>query len=336
MSRFVDGAYTEPEVLGPSINGELYDFEPFIAPDESYLILSRIDNEETYPYADLYISFKNAAGNWTDAVPMDELNETYHEIGANVTRDGKYLFFLRSTYQGLSAHWVSADIINKYRSNMFSRINDIEIVADMLGNSSANWVDYNNDGHEDLFISYLDEVNQLFANNGNGSFTKITGDVIVSEGGSTSSSWGDYDNNGYIEPYITNGHAHVAATNYFYLNQGDGSFSKVTDDITVTTSGYPMTSTCADYDNDGNLDLYVVDIGATPDASPWTDRLYKGDGTGHFTRIESGDIANSYGAMSSGASWSDYDNDGDLDLMVLKVDSENLLFRNDGTTFTLI
>jgi len=116
LSRFVDGEYTEPEVLDPSIYGETNESEPFIAPDESYLILSRVDNESEIKYADLYISFKNDAGNWTQAVPMKELNEPYvHEIGANVTRDGKYLFFLRNTRDGLSAHWVSSDVIDNYR-----------------------------------------------------------------------------------------------------------------------------------------------------------------------------------------------------------------------------
>ncbi len=116
MSRFVDGEYAEPEALGPAINGETNDNEPFIAPDESYLILSRVDNKSEIKYADLYISFKNAAGAWIQAVPMEELNERYvHEVGANVTRDGKYLFFLRNTGAGLSAHWVSSAVIYKYR-----------------------------------------------------------------------------------------------------------------------------------------------------------------------------------------------------------------------------
>ena len=116
MSRLVDGEYTEPEALGPSINGPTYDLEPFIAPDESYLILSRVDNKSEIKYADLYISFKDAAGAWTRAVPMEALNEPYvHETAANVTRDGKYLFFLRNTKAGLSAHWVSAKVIDNYR-----------------------------------------------------------------------------------------------------------------------------------------------------------------------------------------------------------------------------
>lgn len=335
VSKFIEGEYQPAQPLPAEINSSsLYDHAPFIAPDESYIIFSR--SEESL-FAELYISFRNQDSSWTEAVSMDDLNQSgTNETAPNVTPDGKYLFYLHNTNEGLSAYWVSAEIINKYRSTQYTRIFDSEIVAESLNNSGCNWVDYNNDGYDDLFLLNNDGDNQLFANNGNGSFTEITGDIIVSEGGSKSSNWGDFDGNGYVEPYVSNGAPHESAINYLYLNDGDGSFSKVTDDISTTYLGFPGTSTCADYDNDGNLDIYVVDLGASPGASPWFDRLFKGDGTGHFTRIDTGVVAGGYPYMSSGVSWSDYDNDGDQDLLVLKIDSENMMFRNDGTNFTPI
>lgn len=116
LSRLVNGEYTDPEVMGPSINGSTYDHGPFIAPDESYLILSKIDFDSDNRYADLYISFRAPDGTWTEAKPMKELNErNTHEIAATVTRDGQYLFFLRNTKDGLSAHWVSSRVIDNYR-----------------------------------------------------------------------------------------------------------------------------------------------------------------------------------------------------------------------------
>jgi Tol biopolymer transport system component len=91
MSKFVEGRYTEPHNLGDAINSELPDVDPFIAPDESYLIFFRI-NDRTG--ADLYISFKNKDGSWTKATNMGEkINSTAREICPRVTPDGKYFFF---------------------------------------------------------------------------------------------------------------------------------------------------------------------------------------------------------------------------------------------------
>jgi hypothetical protein len=121
VSRFEDGIYQPTEVLGPNINTEQYDFSPFIAPDESYLIISRIVGETAKGYADLYISFRDGDGKWSKAVPMEVLNTRVHEMNPNVTRDGKYLFFLRNTWgdgwDGLSTHWVSAEIIDSYKTS---------------------------------------------------------------------------------------------------------------------------------------------------------------------------------------------------------------------------
>jgi hypothetical protein len=120
VSRFVDGQYTEVEALGPEINGPSLEqeFAPFIAPDESYLIFSYVDDGSSNPYADLFISFKNPNGSWTQAVPMEGLNaDGTHEMCANVTRDGQYLFFLKDAEgAGTAPHWVSADVINNYRA----------------------------------------------------------------------------------------------------------------------------------------------------------------------------------------------------------------------------
>ena len=93
VSKLENGKYLTPENLGNNINSEYYDIDPFIAPDESYLIFSSIrpggqgDN-------DLYISFRNSDGSWSKAVNMgSDINSYAHEIHPFVSRDGKYLFF---------------------------------------------------------------------------------------------------------------------------------------------------------------------------------------------------------------------------------------------------
>jgi len=92
MSRWVDGKYTQPENLGDSINTPDNEYEPYISPDESYLIFMA-----TYPNglgnADLYISHR-VDGVWSKAKKLPEpINSSATEWGAKVTRDGKYLFF---------------------------------------------------------------------------------------------------------------------------------------------------------------------------------------------------------------------------------------------------
>ena len=115
VSTFVDGTYQEPVALGCAINSEHGEGSPFIAPDESYLIFSRVDRSSSRK-SELFISFHTTNGTWTEAKSMDKLNrDGVHELCPTVSRDGKYLFFLRNTPDGLSPHWVSASIINEYR-----------------------------------------------------------------------------------------------------------------------------------------------------------------------------------------------------------------------------
>jgi hypothetical protein len=115
VSAFVDGTYQEPVALGSAVNGAHDAYCPFIAPDESYLIFSRVDRSSSRK-AELFISFRSSGGTWAEAKSMDKLNRGgVHEICPFVSRDGKYLFFLRNTREGLSPHWVSAGVIDDYR-----------------------------------------------------------------------------------------------------------------------------------------------------------------------------------------------------------------------------
>ena len=93
MSRFVDGNHDEPENLGESINTDDLDLDPFIAPDESYIIFARLDKERK-GNADLYISFMKDNGTWAQAKNMGEkINSDGWEFCPTVSPDKKYLFF---------------------------------------------------------------------------------------------------------------------------------------------------------------------------------------------------------------------------------------------------
>ncbi|TFG74501.1 MAG: hypothetical protein E4H23_11925 [Chrysiogenales bacterium] len=93
ISRFENDQYAEPENLGSAINNEHFDMDPFIAPDESYLIFSS-SRPGGSGNNDLYISFRKPDGGWSAAVNMGSAVNSYaHEIHPFVSRDGKYLFF---------------------------------------------------------------------------------------------------------------------------------------------------------------------------------------------------------------------------------------------------
>lgn len=115
-SKFVDGHYITPEKLGNEINSEFPDIDPFIAPDESYLIFHSF-RESGFGRADLYISFRKNDGTWTRALNMgDKINTADGDSSGRVSHDGKYFFFARSNLQARKSYWVSANIIEELRS----------------------------------------------------------------------------------------------------------------------------------------------------------------------------------------------------------------------------
>jgi hypothetical protein len=110
LARFDGEKYLEPMDLGEAINSDGKDLTPFIAPDESYLIFTRIGKGTRK--TDLYISFKNSDGGWTKAVDMEAgINTEHHDLCASVTPDAKYLFFLSQREGKYRIYWVDTGII---------------------------------------------------------------------------------------------------------------------------------------------------------------------------------------------------------------------------------
>ncbi|MFC2119241.1 TolB family protein, partial [Bacteroidota bacterium] len=113
MSEFINGDYSNPIRLGPHVNTEEgYENTPYIAPDESYIIFSRViwgSPEE----GELFISFKIADREWSEAISMDLLNENYSsQLCPNLSPDGNYLFYISQTSQGNTTFWIDAEIID--------------------------------------------------------------------------------------------------------------------------------------------------------------------------------------------------------------------------------
>ena len=231
--------------------------------------------------------------------------------------------------------------------------------------SGCAFLDYDNDGWLDIFAvdggvlpGYEGKLprNRLYRNQGDGTFSDVTSSagVAVTDYG-MGCCVGDYDNDGYDDIYVT-----CYGINSLFRNNGDGTFRDVAR-LAGVAGDFAWGVGCAflDYDNDGNLDLYVanyVDYSVfaaydnllpygVPSSSVPTDtkfyphpgifpgdfdRLYHNNGDGTFT-----DVTKSAGVLSPlgrgmGLVCTDYDNDGDVDIYVANDTVADYFYRNRG------
>jgi Tol biopolymer transport system component len=110
--RLVNGKYSKPENVGETINTELSESAPFIAPDESYLIFGKEAQGDRTVKSGLYIAFRDADGKWTKPTYMgDEINSG-GAASPYVSPDGRYLFFNSGRNGNYDVYWADAKIIS--------------------------------------------------------------------------------------------------------------------------------------------------------------------------------------------------------------------------------
>lgn len=181
--------------------------------------------------------------------------------------------------------------------------------------------DVNEDGRLDFFYHY--NSGKLFLSDGDGTYTEDSSGVSVHTGGSDKmgSAFADYDNDGDLDLFVCRWDS--GSRGYLWRNDS-GTFTDVTTSAGVDSTAAQASCCWGDYDNDGDLDLYIT----TP--SGGSNLLYQNQGDGTFVSVNEG-----AGASGDGhdAVFVDYDNDGDLDLAVIQEDSTNVLLAN-GTDNT--
>jgi hypothetical protein len=289
-------------------------------------------------YQDLFV-VNNMTGNKNNLLYMNNGNGTFTKVstGPLVTDGGSSYGCTCADYDndGYTDIFVANYNENNflYHNNgdgTFTKITTGAIVNDGGNSTGCAWGDYDNDGFVDLFVCNRNQPNFLYHNNGNGTFTKITTGVIVTNNSNSGGcAWCDYDNDGYLDLYGANA---GPAADFLYHNNGNGTFTQITNDPIVNDVLHSSGGSWGDYNNDGYMDLFVSGgvIGSG------VDRLFKNNGNGTFTKILNDPIV-TYNHWSGGSSWGDFNNDGYLDMFDGGYDGINLLFVNNGNgTFTRI
>jgi hypothetical protein len=192
---------------------------------------------------------------------------------------------------------------------------------------SINWFDYNNDSYLDCFIGndgIPSHTNYLFRNDDLVTFTEVAAGAGLTDNLSTlCAATADYDNDGDLDLFC--GNQTGSPTNVLYRNDG-GSFTDVTISSGLLTYSYTWGADWGDYDNDGNLDLYIANSNAA-------NQFFRNNGDGTFTEMAAS-LGIDDASQSFSTGWADYDNDGDLDLYVANGTGTDKLYQNNGSSFT--
>jgi len=213
----------------------------------------------------------------------------------------------------------------------FSEVYAGSITGVYIGSSA--WGDYDNDGDLDILLtgnyngSYSGGLAKIYQNTGSG-FTEVyPGSLQKSFWGSA--EWGDYDNDGDLDILLT-GHNGTTGFSKLYRNTGTG-FTEVYAGSLLGV--YFSSALWGDYDNDGDLDILLT---GTTNGSDYNSKIYQNTGTG-FTEVYAGSMmgVNSHECDNKSA-WGDYDNDGDLDILITGSSSGGLvskIYQNTGSGF---
>jgi len=250
-----------------------------------------------------------------------------------------------------------------YKNNRDGTFTDVTKKAGLVHAGWASSVtvgDYDNDGFDDLFITYYGH-NVLYHNNGDGTFSDVTRKAGLDQTAvhyGSGCTWLDYDRDGRLDLFVANylnttldklpkpgenpdctwkGVAvncgpRGLPTGFVQLfhNNGDGIFTDVSKQsgVSAASGSYPMTTVAADYDNDGWPDIYVA-----CDSTPSWLFHNQHDGTFREQALERGVALSEDGLEQAGmgVGIGDYDLDGNLDIFKTNfADDTNVLYHNDG------
>lgn len=192
------------------------------------------------------------------------------------------------------------------------------------------WVDYDNDGDKDLYVSTFGGLDQLFRNDGDFQFTNVTFTATLSYDYERTfgACWADFNRDGWLDLYYSERIFPQGGTpnkNRLFQNNADGTFTEVTNETNVADEGkIPFCAAFLDYNNDKWPDIYIAnDKGSI-------NTLLKNNGNGTFSDV--GEAANANIMMDAMCvAVGDYDNDGWQDIYITNIETGNVLLHNLGS-----
>ena len=236
-----------------------------------------------------------------------------------------------------------------YRNNGDGTFTDVTKSAGIYNTAGKGlgvvWGDYNNDGAPDIYIANDSTENLFYHNNGDGTFEEIgfMVGVALSEDGAAENgmgtAFGDWNNDGWFDLTVTN---YAQQTNTLYHNDTDGFFTDATATTKTAQVTYPYlgwATAFIDYDNDGYQDIFVANGHLHENLSELGQEGTYGQRNLFFRNNRDGTFTESSGTLgagmkledvSRGATFADYDLDGDIDVVVTNSNTPPRILRNDG------
>ncbi|WP_196216499.1 FG-GAP-like repeat-containing protein [Flavobacterium sp. LC2016-01] len=169
----------------------------------------------------------------------------------------------------VTSDWSLDGVMHYYQNDLKGKFSDVSKTSEIgrfKGGLNMIQADYDNDGDVDIFVlrgawmrKYGRQPNSLLRNNGDGTFTDVTiKSGLYSEFPTQAGNWNDFNNDGYLDLFIGNESSDDGSyPSELYLNNQDGTFRNVAKEAKCDVIAYIKGATSADYDNDGDIDLFL-------------------------------------------------------------------------------